>query len=54
MGIILIVHEKTGSLALAGGVLAALWIAAGVSRPILSCGKSSGVTWNRSLRYTGS
>ena len=34
MGIILIVHEKTGSLALAGGVLAALWIAAGVSRPV--------------------
>ena len=34
VGIILLVHEKTGSLALAGGVVAALWIAAGVSRPI--------------------
>ena len=34
MGIILVVRQHTGSLALAGGVVAALWIVAGVSRPL--------------------
>src|SRR5438477_7969161 len=34
VGIILVVRQHTGSLALAGGVVAALWIVAGVSRPL--------------------
>ena len=34
VGIILLVHEQTGSLALAGVVVGVVWIAAGISRPI--------------------
>jgi len=34
VAIILVVRERTGSLALAGGVVSALWIAAGIARPL--------------------
>src|SRR6266700_226130 len=34
VAIILLVREHTGSLALAGGVASALWIAAGIARPL--------------------
>ncbi len=34
VGLILLVHEQTGSLALAGVVVGVVWIAAGVSRPV--------------------
>lgn len=34
VGLILLVHEQTGSLALAGVVVGAVWIAAGLSRPV--------------------
>jgi MFS family permease len=34
VGLILLVHAQTGSLALAGAVVGAVWIAAGLSRPV--------------------